>query len=108
MKILTVNFLACAVKACKTYPLSFPLHLEDAELEQSDMEYNASFLRNILPRVDWEAFKMTAREVCVLYNPLVEFAFSLYLNICKTPCTPSLTPRLYSLSQTEDSLHYYS
>ena len=73
MKILTVNFLTCAVKTCKTSPLSFPLHFKDAELEQSDMEYNASFLRNILPRIDWEAFKITASEVCVfLYSSLFE------------------------------------
>lgn len=64
MKILTVNFLTCAVKACKTSSLSFPLHFKDAELEQSDIEYNASFLRNILPRINWEAFKITANEVC--------------------------------------------
>ncbi|KAL9135347.1 MAG: hypothetical protein Q9175_003456 [Cornicularia normoerica] len=63
MKILTVNFLTCAVKACKTSPLSFPLHFEDAELEQSDIEYNPSFLWNILPRIDWEAFKVTANEL---------------------------------------------
>lgn len=63
MKILTVNFLTCAVKACKTSPLSFPLHFRDAELEQSDIEYNASFLRNILPRVDWGALKVTATEL---------------------------------------------
>ena len=66
MKILTVNFLTCAVKACKTSPLSFPLHFADAKLEQSDIEYNPSFLRNILPRIDWEAFKVTANEVCAL------------------------------------------
>ena len=65
MKILTVNFLTCAVKACKSSSLSFPLHFRDAELEQSDIEYNPSFLRNILLRVDWEALKVTATEVCI-------------------------------------------
>lgn len=63
MKILTVNFLTCAIKACKTSPLSFPLHFQDCELEQSDIEYNPSFLRNILPRIEWEALKVTANEV---------------------------------------------
>lgn len=63
MKILTVNFLTCAVKSCKTSPLSFPLHFKDAELERSDIEYNPSFLYNILPRIDWEAFKITANEL---------------------------------------------
>ena len=67
MKILTVNFLTCAVKACKISPDSFPLHFKDAELEQSDMEYNPDFLRNILPRLDWEAFKTTASEVRGVY-----------------------------------------
>lgn len=75
MKILTVNFLTCAVKACKTSPLSFPLHFQDAELEQSEIEYNPSFLCNILPRIDWEAFKVTANEVCALCEPPVNFAF---------------------------------
>ena len=63
MKILTVNFLTCAIKDCKSSPLSFPLHFEDAELEGFDIEYNASFLHNILPKIDWEALKVTASEV---------------------------------------------
>ncbi|MCJ1477943.1 hypothetical protein MMC13_006618 [Lambiella insularis] len=63
MKILTVNFLTCAVKACKSSPASFPLHFRDAELEQADMEYNPVFLRNILPRIEWEALKVTATEL---------------------------------------------
>ena len=78
MKILTANFLTCAVKTCKTSPLSFPLHFEEAELEQSDIAYNASFLRNILPRIDWEAFKITASEVCVsFYSSLESYPFPL-------------------------------
>ncbi len=100
MKILTVNFLACAVKACKTSPLSFPLHFEDAELEQSGMEYNLSFLCNVLPRIDWEAFKMTANEVCGVYRTFVETSSStktcltnmilpLFLNLIDTPVTCS-------------------
>jgi len=63
MKILTVNFLTCAVKACKSSPLSFPLHFKDAELEQQDMEYNPLFLRNILARIEWDALRTTAAEL---------------------------------------------
>jgi multifunctional methyltransferase subunit TRM112 len=33
MKILTLNFLTCARKLCKSNPLSFPLHPKDATLE---------------------------------------------------------------------------
>ena len=66
MKILTTSFLTCAVKACKSSPLSFPLHYKDAELEQSDIAYNPQFLINILPRIDWDAVRTTAAEVTIL------------------------------------------
>ncbi|MCJ1441687.1 MAG: hypothetical protein MMC23_002178 [Stictis urceolatum] len=62
MKILTANFVTCAVKACKSSPESFPLHFRDAELEQTDMEFNPTFLRNILPRIEWDALRTTAEE----------------------------------------------
>jgi len=69
MKILTVNFLTCAVKACKSSPASYPLHFKDAELVQQEMDFNPTFITNILPRVDWEGLKITAGEVCyVLYS----------------------------------------
>jgi len=63
MKILTANFVTCAVKTCKVSQDSYPLHFRDAELEHSDIEYNPSLIRNILPRVDWEALKITATEL---------------------------------------------
>ncbi|KAL8706438.1 MAG: hypothetical protein Q9201_000493 [Fulgogasparrea decipioides] len=63
MKLLTVNFLTCAVKACKTSTASFPLHFKDAELEQREIDYNPTFLQNILPRLDWDAISITAAEV---------------------------------------------
>lgn len=65
MKILTVNFLTCAVKACKSSPDSYPLHFSDAELQETEVAYSASFIQNILPRLDWEALKTTAAEVSV-------------------------------------------
>ena len=63
MKVLTVNFLTCAVKACKSSPLSFPLHFKDAELARQEMEYSPAFLRGILARVEWDALRTTAAEV---------------------------------------------
>ena len=63
MKILTLNFLTCAVKACKTQPLAFPLHIRDAELEQTDLDYNPLFLRNILPRLEWPAMASVCGEL---------------------------------------------
>ena len=63
MKLLTVNFITCAVKTCKSSAASFPLHFKDAELQQVEVDFNPTFLRNILPRVDWEALKIYATEV---------------------------------------------
>lgn len=63
MKILTTNFLTCAVKSCKTSPNSYPLHFRDAQLERTPIDFNPLFLRNILPRVNWEALQTTAGEL---------------------------------------------
>lgn len=63
MKLLTTNYLTCAIKACRTSPLSFPLHFKDAELVQETLEANPTFIRNILPRIEWPALVTTATEV---------------------------------------------
>ncbi|KIW72407.1 hypothetical protein PV04_00604 [Phialophora macrospora] len=65
MKLLTTNFLTCAVKACKSSSSSFPLHFRDATLERTDIDFNPLFIRNILPRVNWEALTTTATELGV-------------------------------------------
>ncbi|KAF2003464.1 Trm112p-domain-containing protein [Amniculicola lignicola CBS 123094] len=63
MKLLTLNFLTCAIKTCKSSPLSFPLHPREVELEILETDYNAVFLRNILPRLEWEALRVLAGEL---------------------------------------------
>ncbi|KAI9729608.1 MAG: hypothetical protein M1834_006804 [Cirrosporium novae-zelandiae] len=63
MKVLTVNFLTCAIKACKPSPQAYPLHFQDAELEQTELEFSPDFIRNVLPRVDWDALRVTANEL---------------------------------------------
>lgn len=63
MKLLTLNFLTCARKACKTSAAAFPLHPRDAELEVVETELNLPFISNILPRLDWEALRTLAAEV---------------------------------------------
>ena len=63
MKILTLNFLTCAVKTCKMSTNSFPLHAKDAELVHDDIEINPRLLVNVLPRLDWAALKSTSTEV---------------------------------------------
>ena len=63
MKVLTLNFLTCAVKACKSSADSFPLHPKDAELVQDDIDINSQLILNVLPRIDWTALKTTSTEV---------------------------------------------
>ena len=63
MKILTTNFLTCAVKSCKSSPSSFPLHFKDASLLSQEIDYNPTFIRNILPRINYAALQTTATEL---------------------------------------------
>jgi hypothetical protein len=63
MKLLTLNFLCCARKTCKTNPSAFPLHPKDAELEQIEAEINPLLIQNMLPRINWEALKTISSEV---------------------------------------------
>lgn len=70
MKLLTLNFLTCARKACKQEPAAFPLHPRDAELERVEMELNPEFLVNVLPRLEWKAVRSLGDEVSLKLSPL--------------------------------------
>ncbi|KAF2112380.1 hypothetical protein BDV96DRAFT_580620 [Lophiotrema nucula] len=63
MKLLTLNFLTCARRTCKTSPSSFPLHPREAELEILESELNLVFLRNILPRLMWSELRGIGEEL---------------------------------------------
>lgn len=55
--------MTCAVKGCKTSPASFPLHFHDAELELQELDFQAEFIQNIIPRLDWDGLQVTVNEV---------------------------------------------
>ncbi|KAI9838779.1 MAG: hypothetical protein M1838_004494 [Thelocarpon superellum] len=80
MKILTLNFLTCAVKRCKASPQAFPLHCKDAELEHQELDFNPAFLYNILPRVEWDALRVTAAELGITNLPVTKPASPLLPN----------------------------
>ncbi len=63
MKVLTLNFMTCAVKTCKGTNGSYPLHPKDVELVQDELEPNPEMIINILPRLDWAALNTTLTEV---------------------------------------------
>jgi multifunctional methyltransferase subunit TRM112 len=84
MKLLTLNFLTCARKTCKKSPLSFPLHPKDAELEALDVDFNALLLRNLLPRLEWDALVTICNELGL-------------------PGLPALKPEVEDLIETADA-----
>lgn len=83
MKLITANFLTCAIKSCKTSQASFPLHFRDAELEQQDLDFQPDFVRNVLPRIHWESLRVTAKEVRTTLLPLSQ-RLTLNTNACAT------------------------
>jgi len=70
MKLLTLNFLTCARKTCKSTAAAFPLHPKEAELEQVETEMNPIFVKNMVPRLEWEAMKGLSNEVR-LFSPYI-------------------------------------
>ncbi|KAF4120165.1 multifunctional methyltransferase subunit TRM112 [Geosmithia morbida] len=63
MKVLTLNFVTCAIKACKGTVGAHPLHPKDAELVQDEIEINPDMIVNVLPRLDWAALRTTSSEL---------------------------------------------
>ena len=93
MKVLSLNFLTCAVKKCKMSADAFPLHPRDAELVQDELEVNAALLVNVLPRLDWTALSTTSKEVSLcaaahaqirnnVMSTWIERGIYIYIYIC--------------------------
>jgi len=53
--------LQCHVKGCTTD--NFPLKIQDAELDAVEAEFNAEFIKRMIPKLDWPALVATAFEV---------------------------------------------
>ncbi|KTW32421.1 RNA methylation protein TRM112 [Pneumocystis jirovecii RU7] len=63
MKLLTANFLQCAVKKCQKSAAGFPLQFKDVQIVQKTLDFNPEFLLNILYRMDWPALILTVKEI---------------------------------------------
>ena len=111
MKILTLNFLTCARKTCKSSPAAFPLHPKEAELEQVELEINPLFIKNILPKLDWEAMKQLTQEVrrsylhANGYKKLTRIQLGLPNLPAETPSEDELVGADGDPSQTLKDLH---
>lgn len=55
MKLLTSNFLTCAVKGCRGHADAYPLQFRDCTLQVTQLAFNPTFLRGIMPRIEWPA-----------------------------------------------------
>lgn len=109
MKVLTLNFLTCAVKTCKSSSDSFPLHPKDAELASDDVEVNPQLLVNLLPRIDWNALRTTSTEasvvVCGLSCFLVFTANASQLGFPQLPEQPPTPEELGADEKVLKDLH---
>lgn len=63
MKVLTTNFVQCAVRDCAKAGKAYPLHFSNCELAQQEAEFNPEFIINILPKIEWSVLVQTANEL---------------------------------------------
>lgn len=61
VRLITHNILACHAKGCTQN--NFPLQFQDAKIEIRESEFNAEFLENFMPRLEWNALVETAKQV---------------------------------------------
>ncbi|KAL9943201.1 hypothetical protein ACHAQF_004261 [Verticillium nonalfalfae] len=102
MKILSLNFLTCAVKACKSSTASYPLHPKDAELVQDEIELNEQMLLNVLPRLDWTALRTNATEA----SHATSFYHHEILGFPELPAEAPTAEALQSDEKTLKDLHH--
>ncbi len=57
MRLFTHNLLRCNIKNVKS---GYPLRIEVATLEQREEEFNADFIRNIIPKINWPVLVQAA------------------------------------------------
>lgn len=67
MRLITHNLIQCHVKNCTSN--NFPLQFEEVEVESIESEFNADFLVNFLPRIDYDALVRTSLELGITSLP---------------------------------------
>ena len=66
MKLLTHNMLSCHIKGVTN---GYPFKIEAAQVDETDMNFDANFLRNIWPKIEWGALKEAAETLGVTNLP---------------------------------------
>lgn len=63
MKLLTTNFVQCAVQSCARSTDAFPLKYEECELVHQDLDFDPQFVINVVAKLDWPALVSVAAEL---------------------------------------------
>lgn len=63
MKLLTTNFVQCAVEKCSRSNSAFPLKYLNCQLIHRDVTFDATFIAKMLPRIDWDALVAVAQNL---------------------------------------------
>jgi multifunctional methyltransferase subunit TRM112 len=68
MRLITHNMLQCHAKGCNSN--NFPLQLSNVEIEIQETDFNPMFIRNMLPKLEWNALVKTALQVfyCLFFQ----------------------------------------
>ena len=60
MRLLTHNMLSSNIKGVSN---GFPLRIEVGKVVEKQVDFNADFLRNMFPKIEWKAFVDAAKTV---------------------------------------------
>lgn len=100
MKLLTTNFVQCAVKSCAKSGKAFPLRFSDCEWTNNaeTHEYNPLFVVNIMSKVNWAAIIQVAQDVSIcIFNLKRTFSYECLPNKLGLPPIPDEKPDLESM-----------
>ncbi|CAN0241649.1 unnamed protein product [Ectocarpus sp. 8 AP-2014] len=57
MRLITHNMLKSNIKGVES---GYPLGIEVVKMEEQELEFNPDFIRNMLAKLEWDAFRAAA------------------------------------------------
>lgn len=63
MKVLTTNFVQCAVPSCQRSTNAFPLKYNDCAMVRRELDFDPEFIVNMLGKLDWSALLSVASDL---------------------------------------------
>lgn len=61
VRLITHNLLACHAKGCTTN--NFPLQLDQVQIALREAEFNPTFVKGFMPKLEWNALVNAANQV---------------------------------------------